>query len=92
VHVDLIKPTLKAPVIKPLKQKSDDLRVNFAFKFNLRHHMEGQVSDEDLMKVAEESVLVYKGLDASALVSNDTKDYIVDLQAGAYTCSLLGST
>jgi len=39
VQVDSIKPTLKAPEIKLLKLECDDLRLNFAFKFNLRRYI-----------------------------------------------------
>jgi hypothetical protein len=38
VQVDPIKPTLKAPGIKPLKLKYDELLSSFAFKFNLRRY------------------------------------------------------
>ena len=38
VHVDPIKPTLRAPGIKRLKLKCDKLRSTFAFKFNLRRY------------------------------------------------------
>ena len=39
MHLDPIKPTLKAPVIKLLKLKCDDLRSKFAFKFDLRRYI-----------------------------------------------------
>jgi len=39
VQVDPIKPKLKAPGIKRLKLKCGDLRLNYAFKFNLRCYM-----------------------------------------------------
>jgi len=41
VHVDPIKPTLKAPGIKLLKLKYDKPLSNVAFKFNLRRHNKG---------------------------------------------------
>jgi len=34
-----IKPTLKAPDTKHLRQQNDELLPNFAFKFNLRGYM-----------------------------------------------------
>jgi len=40
VHVDPIKPTLRAPGIKRLNLKCDKLRSTFAFKFNLRRYNE----------------------------------------------------
>jgi len=36
-----MKPVLKAPGSKRLKPKYDNLLSNFAFKFNLRHYIEG---------------------------------------------------
>lgn len=42
--------------------------------------LEGQISDADLIASAESAVLDYKGLDAAALLDNEQKDYIVDLQ------------
>jgi hypothetical protein len=39
VHVDPIKPTLKAPRTKRLKLKYDEPLSNFAFKFNLRRYI-----------------------------------------------------
>ena len=44
VQVDPIKPTLKAPVLKLLKLDCDDLRLNFAFKFNLRRYSSAPAS------------------------------------------------
>jgi hypothetical protein len=41
VQVDPIKPRLKAPGIKRLKLKCDNLRLNYAFKFNLRRYTMG---------------------------------------------------
>ena len=41
MQVDPIKPMLKAPRIKLLKPKCVDLRLKFAFKFNLRRHTKG---------------------------------------------------
>ena len=41
MQVDPIKPTLKAPEIKLLKPECDDLRLNFAFNFNLRRCNQG---------------------------------------------------
>jgi len=42
VHVDPIKSTLKAPVIKRLKLKYDKLLSSFGFKFNLRRYTMAQ--------------------------------------------------
>jgi hypothetical protein len=41
VHVDPIKPTLKAPGTKRLKLKHDKLLPNFAFNCNLRRYNKG---------------------------------------------------
>jgi hypothetical protein len=41
VEVDPIRPTLKAPGTKRLKQKNDGLLSSFAFKFNLRRYSWG---------------------------------------------------
>jgi hypothetical protein len=38
VQVDPIKPTFKPPGTNRLKPNCDDLRFNFAFKFNLRRY------------------------------------------------------
>jgi len=38
VQVDLVKPTLKAPGTKRLKQKYDNLLSSFAFNFNSRRY------------------------------------------------------
>jgi len=38
VHVDSMKPTLKAPGTKRLKQKKYKLLSSFAFKFNVRRY------------------------------------------------------
>ena len=38
VQVDLIKPTLKAPKTKLLKQTNDELLSSFSFKFHLRRY------------------------------------------------------
>jgi hypothetical protein len=40
VHVDPIKPVLKAPVTKRLKLINDEPPSNFAFKINLRSYNE----------------------------------------------------
>ena len=40
MHVDPMKPLLKAPVTKRLKLKCDELLSSFAFKFNLRRYIE----------------------------------------------------
>jgi elongation factor 3 len=49
-------------------------------KMELLALLEGQISDEDLIASAESAVLDYKGLDAGALLDNEQRDYIVDLQ------------
>ena len=41
MHLDPIKPTLRAPGIKRLKLKCEVPLSNFAFKFNLRRHDKG---------------------------------------------------
>jgi hypothetical protein len=38
VHVEPVKPMLKAPGTERLKLRSDELLSNLAFKFNLRHY------------------------------------------------------
>ena len=48
-QVDPIKPTLKAPVIKLLKLKCDDLRSNFAFKFNLSRCIKAAHSKQSMV-------------------------------------------
>ena len=45
--VDPIKPTLKAPGIKRLKLKHDDLLLNFGFKTNLRRYTKGEEKKEE---------------------------------------------
>ena len=49
-------------------------------KMELQALLEGQISDDELKAAAESAVLDYKGLNAEALLSNEQKDYIVDLQ------------
>ena len=41
---------------------------------------EGMVDEDQLKSAAEGAVLEYKGLDAAALLDDEQKDYIVDLQ------------
>ena len=41
MQVDPIKPVLKGPKTKRLKQKVDESLSSFAFKFNLRRYTEG---------------------------------------------------
>ena len=49
-------------------------------KHELLALLEGMVDEEQLKSAAEGAVLEYKGLDAAALLDNEQKDYIVDLQ------------
>ena len=42
VHVDPMKPKVKAPGTKHLKLLNHEPPSNFAFKFNLHHYTEGQ--------------------------------------------------
>ena len=49
-------------------------------KHELLALLEGMVDEEQLKSAAEGAVLEYKGLDAAALLDDEQKDYIVDLQ------------
>ena len=49
-------------------------------KHELLALLEGMMDEEALKSAAESAVLEYKGLDAAALLDDEQKDYIVDLQ------------
>ena len=49
-------------------------------KHELLALLEGMMDEEELKSAAESAVLEYKGLDAAALLDDEQKDYIVDLQ------------
>ena len=47
MQIDPFKPTLKAPGIRRLNLKYDDLLSSFAFNFNLRRYNEDAGDDAD---------------------------------------------
>jgi len=49
VQLDPIKPTLKAPGMRPLKLTYDKPLSNFAFKFNLRRYMKAEAPSKPTM-------------------------------------------
>ena len=52
-------------------------------KHELLALLEGMMDEEALKSAAESAVLEYKGLDAAALLDDEQKDYIVDLQVSS---------
>jgi len=77
VHVDPIRPRLKAPGSPHLKLKCGDLLSNFAFKFNLRRYSK-EVAVAERARKAEAGRAMHADM--------------ADLKAGAYTRSLFSST
>ena len=95
MQVSPIKPTLKPPETKRLKQKDHQLLSTFAFKFNLHHYIKARSKSHQRraqglpLTVEEKFDVFYR-----ATVSKEAtlRQLEVTFEAGAYTCPHFCST
>ena len=90
--VHAMKPTLKAPGIKLLRLKNDDVLTFFAFKSNLRRYKEVLKSAPSVLVVGGGTVGVELAAEIAGLWGRAKAVTLVASQAGAYTRPLFSST